>query len=205
MAVAKVRVTFTAGWSGTSVVTATANGCNGPVTTTHTITTTPTVGTPVFTAGSTSTRCQGIGQVTYDATASNSTNLTYSLDNSSNSFGNTIDANTGEVTYVFNWNGTSIITATATGCNGPKTATHTVTITPTVGTPSFVLGTTSTRCQGAGTVNYTANATNSTGIVYTLDAACEAAGNSINAGYGPGYLCSRLEWYLAGYCNSFWL
>ena len=76
--------------------------------------------------------------------------------------GNTINASTGDVTYAAGWSGTTIITATATGCNGPKTATHTVTVTPTVGTPVFALGATSTSCQGAGTITYTATATNNT-------------------------------------------
>ena len=34
--------------------------------------------------------------------------------------GNTINASTGAVTYAAGWSGTSIITATATGCNGPQ-------------------------------------------------------------------------------------
>jgi hypothetical protein len=177
-------VTYAATWSGTSTITASAAGCNGPVTVTHTVTITPTVGIPVFTLGATSTRCQGAGTVTYGATATNSTGITYSLNAASLTGGNTINAATGAVTYVATWSGTSIITASAAGCNGPRTATHTVTITPTVGTPVFTLGATSTRCMLAGTVTYTATATNSTGINYTLDAASLAAGNTINTGTG---------------------
>ena len=64
------------------------------------------------------------------------------------------------------------------GCNGPKTATHTVTINQPVGTPSFTLGSTSTRCQGSGPVTYAATAANTTGITYTLDAASLAGGNT---------------------------
>ncbi len=177
-------VTFVAGWGGTSTITASATGCNGPKTATHTVTITPTVGAPVFTLGATSTRCQGAGTVTYTATATNSTGITYTLDGASITGGNSIVAGTGAVTFVAGWSGTSTITASATGCNGPKTATHTVTITPTVGTPVFALGTTSTRCQGAGSVTYTATATNSTGITYTLDGASITGGNSIVAGTG---------------------
>ena len=62
----------------------------------------------------------------------------------------------------------SVITASAAGCNGPTTATHTVTITPTVGTPVFTAGATSTICQAPGTITYTANATNTTGITYSF-------------------------------------
>ena len=177
-------VTYVAGWSGTSTITASAAGCNGPVTATHTVTITPTVGTPVFTTGSTSTRCQGAGSTTYTATATNSTGITYTLDAPSTTAGNSIIASTGAVTYVAGWSGTSTITAGAVGCNGPKTAIHTVTITPTVGTPVFTSGVTTTRCQGAGTVTYTATTTNSTGITYTLDAPSTTAGNSIVAGTG---------------------
>ncbi len=87
--------------------------------------------------GATSTRCQGAGPVTYTATATNNTGLSYSLDAASITGGNSINTSTGAVTYLAGWTGTSTITVTATGCNGPSTATHTVTITPTVGTPSI--------------------------------------------------------------------
>ncbi len=177
-------VTYAAGWTGTSTVTVTATGCNGPSTASHTITITPTVGLPAFTLGSTTTRCQGAGTVLYTATASNNTGITYSLNAASISGGNSINATTGNVTYVATWSGTSAITASATGCNGPSTAIHTVTITPTVGTPVFTLGATSARCQGANTVTYTASATNNTGITYSLDAASITGGNSINTATG---------------------
>ena len=177
-------VTYVAGWSGTSTITSSAAGCNGPKTATHTVTVTPTVGTAVFALGTTSTRCQGAGSVTYTATATNNTGITYTLDAASVTGGNSIVATTGAVTYVAGWSGTSTITSSAAGCNGPKTATHTVTVTPIVGTPVFTLGATSTRCQGAGSVTYTATATNNTGITYTLDAASVTGGNSIIAGTG---------------------
>jgi hypothetical protein len=177
-------VTFAAGWSGTSIITASAAGCSGPKTATHTVTTNAPVATPVFTLGATTSRCQAAGTVTYTATASNSTGITYSLDATSIAAGNSINSSTGVVAYVAAWTGTSIVTASATGCSGPKTSTHTVTITATVGTPLFTLGTTSTRCQATGTVTYTATATNTTGITYSLDAASIAAGNTINASTG---------------------
>ncbi|HLO46470.1 MAG TPA: SdrD B-like domain-containing protein [Leadbetterella sp.] len=178
------QVTYVAGWVGTSTITATAAGCNGPTSSTHEVTTTPSVGTPVFTSGASSTRCQGAGSLTYGATATNTTGITYTLNAASLTAGNTINASTGEVTYVAGWSGTSIITASAAGCNGPRTATHTVTITPTVGTPVFASGATSTRCQAAGTVTYTATASNSTSISYALDAASITAGNTINSSTG---------------------
>src|SRR5207302_614464 len=155
----------------------------GPKTANHTVTVMATVGVPVFNLGATSTRCQASGNVNYTANASNSTGLNFTLDASSLAAGNTINSSNGTVTYVAGWSGTSTITATAAGCS-PQTATHTVTITPTVGTPVFNSGTTSSRCQGAGTVNYGATATTNTGITYSLDATSLAAGNTINTSTG---------------------
>jgi len=150
-------VTYIAGWSGISTITASAAGSGGPKTANHTATTTPTVGTPVFTLGSTSTRAQGAGAVTYTATATNTTGITYSLDAASITGGNSINSSTGTVTYVAGWSGISTITASAAGSGGPKTANHTATTTPTVGIPVFTLGSTSTRAQGAGAVTYNSN------------------------------------------------
>ena len=174
------RVSYTSAWSGTSIITASAAGCNGPKTAIHSVTITPTVGTPVFTLGSTSSRCTGAATINYGATASNATGITYTLDNSSKSAGNTINAATGSVTYTARY-GTSTITATAAGCNGPKTSTHTATVTPNAGTVSFVLGASSSRCQGAGAVTYTATSTPNNGLSYSLDATSLSAGNTIDA------------------------
>jgi Bacterial Ig domain/Secretion system C-terminal sorting domain len=177
-------VTYAAGWSGTTVITVSAAGCNGPKTATHTVTVNGFVGTPVFTLGATSARCQAASIVTYTATAANAGSISYSLDATSIAGGNAISASTGAVTYAAGWVGTSTITATASGCSGPRTSTHTVTTNPTVGTPVFTLGATSTRCQAAATVTYTATAANATGITYSLDAASIAGGNSINPSTG---------------------
>jgi hypothetical protein len=59
-----------------------------------------------------------------------------------------------------------------------------VVVTPDVVVPVFTLGSTSVRCQGAGTVTYTATAANNTGIIYSLDAASIAGGNTINPATG---------------------
>ena len=177
-------VTFAPGWNGTTTITATAAGCNGPTTATHTVTINPAVAVPSFISGSSSTRCQGAGAVTYTANAANTTGITYTLNAASLSGGNTIDGSTGEVTFAAGWSGTSTITASAAGCGGPRTATHTVTITPSVGTPTFTAGATSSRCQGTGTVTYGASASNNTGITYSLDAASLGGGLTINSGTG---------------------
>ncbi len=139
-------INLTASSAGTYTVTytiAAAGGC-AIYTTTNNITITPSAGTPVFALGSTSTRCQGAGSVTYNATASNSTAITYSLDAASISAGNSINSSTGSVSYSATWNGTSTITASAAGCNGPATSTHTAT---TVTIPS-VSATTTYTCVG---------------------------------------------------------
>ena len=69
-------------------------------------------------------RCQGAGLVTYTASATTTTGITYRLDGTSIRGGNTINASTGDVTFAAGWCGTTTITATATGCNGPKCDTY---------------------------------------------------------------------------------
>lgn len=177
-------VTYSPGWTGTSTITASAAGCYGPLSATHTVTITPTVTTPVFASGSTSTRCQGFSTIMYTSSASNTSGITYTLDATSSAGGNTINVNTGSVTYSANWSGTSVITSSAAGCNGPKTAQHTVTTTATVGVPAFIMGGHSTRSQAAGSVVYNASATTNTGITYSMDAASQAAGNTLNVSTG---------------------
>src|SRR5690606_31520161 len=144
----------------------------------------PNVSTPVFDAGNSSYRCLGASSFTYTATAENATSITYSLDLLSIAAGNTINPTTGQVNFSARWVGATTITATAQGCGGPKTATHTVTANSVVGTPLFVSGPASSRCQGAGNVTYTANAANESSITYSLDATSLAAGNTINPSTG---------------------
>ncbi|GAA4393047.1 MBG domain-containing protein [Hymenobacter koreensis] len=52
------------------------------------------------------------------------------MDAASVAAGNSIVASSGTVTYAAGYSGTSVITASAAGCNGPITATHTVTVLP---------------------------------------------------------------------------
>ena len=201
------NVTYVAGWTGVSIITVTATGCNGPQTSTHTVTTTPSITTPVFATGASSTRCQGAAAITYSATSNNTTGITYTLSAAAIAAGNTIDASTGEVTYVAGWTGTAIISASSAGCGGPLIATHNATTTASVGTPVFTLAATSTRCQGAATITYAANASNNTGLSYTLDAASLAGGNSINAAtgavtYSAGWSGSSTITATAAGCNG---
>ncbi|UPT68461.1 MAG: T9SS type A sorting domain-containing protein [Sphingobacteriales bacterium JAD_PAG50586_3] len=146
--------------TGNFTVRATATGtCGGPTTADRTVTVTPAVGSPTFTAGAT-TLCAGATD-TYTATATNSTGITYSI---VGGVGATINTTTGVVSNV---TGNFTVRATATGtCGGPTTADRAVTVTPTVGTPTFTAGATSLCTNGAST--YTATATNSTGITYSI-------------------------------------
>jgi len=143
------------GFSGNVNMQVTANGCNGPSSQIiKTVTVTPTVGIPVFSLGATSIYCKGAGSATYTATATNSTGITYSLDAPSLAGGNSIVAGSGVVTYVAGWSGSSIITASAAGCNGPKISTHAVTINDAL--PVSVSISASTNHVCAGNVTYTA-------------------------------------------------
>jgi gliding motility-associated-like protein len=91
------------------------------------ITLTPNVTIASF-SPATSSRCQGVETITRTTTATNSTGgITYSIDSASSTGGNTINSTTGAVTYVAGWSGVTTITASAAGCNGPVTTTHTVT------------------------------------------------------------------------------
>ncbi|MCX6249114.1 MAG: T9SS type A sorting domain-containing protein [Bacteroidetes bacterium] len=181
-------MTWANGFSGTVDIRVTANGCNGPsAMVTRTVVVTPTVGTPtpISVSAGVEPTCQlinGTTTTTYSTTATNNTGFNWSL---SNGAAGVIGAATGIMTWANGFAGTVNIQVTANGCNGPSSMViRTVIVTPTVGTPVFALGATSTRCQGAGTVTYSASATNNTGITYTLDAASLAAGVTINGATG---------------------
>ncbi|MDP1623708.1 MAG: FISUMP domain-containing protein [Bacteroidales bacterium] len=106
------------------------------------------VGIPIFADGAISARCQGMATYAYTATAANSTGMLYSLDAISTAAGNSIDTNTGEVNYTASWTGTSVITASADGCNGPKYSEHTVTIHPLLPVSILVTESANPVCTG---------------------------------------------------------
>jgi hypothetical protein len=86
---------------------------------------------PEFAMGSTSEQYQSDRLITYDAISKNANVITYSLDNESEEAGNIIDPQTGAVTFIGEWTGTTTITATATDINGKKySSTHTVSVHP---------------------------------------------------------------------------
>lgn len=124
--VVTISGTPTTATSGAQMYTITTTGGSPNVSAWGTIRVNGLVSTPVFTLGSTSSRCQGAGTQVYSASATNTTGITYSINTSSSQA--VIDASTGEVTYSALFTGTATITATAAGCT-PKNATHTVTVT----------------------------------------------------------------------------
>lgn len=161
---------------GTYTVTytiAAVTGC-ATYTATNNITITPKVSSLAFAAGSSSTRCQGLGTVTYSATANNATGITYSLDATSLAAGNSINSSTGAVTFVADWKGTSSIKALAAGCT-PLSATHTVTTSPA---PSGSISTTYTCIDGSsGTITTTGN-TGISPFTYSLNSGTfQSSGN----------------------------
>ena len=179
-----------AAFSGAATITASAAGCNGPKTANRTVTVTPTVGTPVFTAGAT-TVCQDAANETYTATATNTTGITYSVLPAG---AGVINSSTGVMNWDAAFTGAATITASAAGCNGPKTANRTVTVTPTVGTPVFTAGAT-TVCQDAANETYTATATNTTGITYSVSPAGAGIINSSTGSNGLGCSFQRNSHY----------
>ena len=121
------EINLAASTAGTYVVTNTivASGGCGQVEASSNVTITPSVASPIFALGPSSTRSQGSGTQIFSATASNSTGITYSLDAASIAAGLSINAATGLVAFTAGWLGNSTITATAAGCDGPKVSTHT--------------------------------------------------------------------------------
>jgi hypothetical protein len=128
-----------------------------------TINVTPTVGLPVFTAGAT-TICQDAADEVYTATSTNTTGITFSV---SPSTAGTINGSSGVMNWDAAFSGTATIIASAAGCNGPRTSSRIVTVTPSVSLPVFTSGAT-TLCQDAANMNYTATATSTTGITYSV-------------------------------------
>ncbi len=164
--------------SGTPTASGTFNysilltgGCN-TLYATGTITVTPSVGTPVFNAGSTGL-CQNAANETYTATATNTTGITYSV---SPAAAGTINAISGEMDWDPAFSGTATITASAAGCNGPAIATRTVTVSPTVGTPTEPTPSATTICQGSSPTTYNTSASDATSYNWSVT----GAGNTIS-------------------------
>ncbi|MDD3875786.1 MAG: T9SS type A sorting domain-containing protein [Bacteroidales bacterium] len=80
----------------------------------------PDVGNPVFGTGILTERCQGAETISISASSLNADSVVYSLDAAGILAGNQIQAGTGILTFDSLFSGTTTITATAYGCNGPK-------------------------------------------------------------------------------------
>ena len=164
-----------------------ANGPSAQVT--RTVNLGPTVGTPTaitISAGSDPV-CQltnGTTTTTYATTAANNTGFNWSL---SNPLAGSIEASTGVMTWADGFSGTVDIQVTANGCNGPSAmVSHTVNITPTVGTPTAITIASGTEptCQltnGITTTTYATTATDNTGFNWSVS---NGAAGSINATSG---------------------
>ncbi|MCK7460586.1 MAG: hypothetical protein MZU84_00065 [Sphingobacterium sp.] len=152
-----------AAFSGTATITATATGLCGTTTAGRTVTVNPSTGAVSFTAGVT-TICQDAADVTYTATAANSTSMVYSV---SPGTAGTIDPLTGVMNWDASFSGTATITATASGLCGTTAGSRIVTVNPSTGVVSFTNGAT-TVCQDAANETYTATAANSTSMAYSV-------------------------------------
>ena len=163
-------------FSGTATITATASGSCGTTHADRLVTVNPTIGSTSFTAGAI-TECQDAADETYTATAANSTSITYSV---SPAGAGTINSSTGLMNWSASFSGTATITANATGLCGTSSATRTVTVNPSTGTTSFTAGAT-TLCQNAADETYTAISANSTAITYSVS---PAGAGTINSSTG---------------------
>jgi hypothetical protein len=137
--------------------------------------------------------------VTYAATATYSTAMAYTLDATSLAAGNTINSGTGAVTYDAGWTGTTVITATASGCNGPTSANHTVTVTPG---PTVSIASTSPACTGSNVqldATVTPSGGGTTTQVYNI-----ALGNLVNLGSNCGATNSQYNGCTSGYSGFNW-
>jgi len=112
------------------------------------------VGIPSFAAG-TITRCAGNSTIGITATASNSTGISYGLDSATTAFpGNNVNSATGLVTFSANWSGTTIVKATATGCNGQTVAIDTIFTMPLAAEPAAFIADDTAVCQGQSNVAF---------------------------------------------------
>jgi len=167
---------WAANFSGPATIKATATGCNG-TTLDRVVTVTPTVGTPVFTAGAT-TVCQDAANETYTATASNGT-VTYSV----NSDAGTIDAN-GIMDWKSTFSGDAFIKATSVGCNSSDAifAVRTVSVKATLTVP--VIGSAQSLCYGetAASLTITTLASGGNGTIdYQWQSSADGATNWVAA------------------------
>ncbi len=129
-------------------------------------------------------RCAAAETETYTVTAPGATTLTYSLDAASLAGGNTIDSATGTVTWDAAWVGFSTVTVEASSSGCALTANLLVHTVALVQAPVFDAGSTVQRCRAAESIVYSATAHHADTLVYSLDAASLAGGNTIDSATG---------------------
>ncbi|WP_197285568.1 DUF11 domain-containing protein [Pedobacter sp. R20-19] len=114
----KLTISGTPTTEGAARIYTVTSSAGNQLTITGNITVNGKVSTPIFNSGLTSKRCIGSGTDTYIATASNASEIIYSLLPLT---AGVIDAATGQVTWNNTFSGTATITATAKGCEEKKT------------------------------------------------------------------------------------
>jgi len=133
-------VTWSSAFSGTAVISVTANGCGSSKSSQYNVAVTPFVSGLSVTGNS--SRCIGSGSNTYTATASNASSYSWAVTGS----GNTITTS-GVVAWNASFTGSAQVTATAYGCGGSSTS---VTVNVNVYTiPVASLSGGGTACAGA--------------------------------------------------------
>ena len=185
------KVVFNPTYDGTTVITATAYGCGGSLSSNFIINTFKDVEIPVFELGTSSERCVGANVELISASTLYSTSTLYSLDSLSILGGVEIVEENGKVSFPSSWTGNTIVYATAQGCNGPTTAAHVITTNASVVAPTFVLGSDSENCFTAPLV-YEVTSPNDDTIIFTIDATSEAAGVTIDS--LTGYLVFEISY-----------
>ncbi|TVR75374.1 MAG: PKD domain-containing protein [Marinilabiliales bacterium] len=143
-------MTWAPGFSGEARIYAHAeatNGC-GPVKDNFvTVTVNPEIGDPLFIQGAVEL-CQDAPNETYQAASTNAESITYSL---SDGAAGTLNPTTGVMNWDAGFHGQVTITATATGCGGPKTVNRVVTVHPAPAT-SAITGNSPVVCNAEGEV-----------------------------------------------------
>lgn len=137
----KLTISGTPTTAGPSKIYTVKGTAGNALTITGNITVNGKVGAPVFNGGLTDKRCIGADTDTYVATASNTTEIVYTLLPLA---AGVIDATSGKVTWNKTFAGTAAITATAKGCEEKKTDF----IVSVSALPDLTLGAEPEICQG---------------------------------------------------------
>lgn len=174
-------VTWAAGFSGSATVSVVANGCGTSIPASTTVGLTPTVGTPTTPTPSATTICQASGPTNYTTSATNATSYTWSVTGA----GNTISGSgtIATVTWAAGFSGSATVSMVANGCGTSLPASTTVTVTPTVSTPTAITISAGTEpsCQITATTpttTYATTATNNTGYNWSLSVPVAGSINS---------------------------